>query len=76
MRKSLLSLVLCFLLLAAIVSSHVLNWAAAENLNLTSVETQVMNSINGTNAYQYDLELENIGLNHSLSATRSVRQAL
>lgn len=67
MRKSLLSLVLCLLLLAAIVSSHALNWAAAENLNLTSVETQVMNSINGTNAYQYDLELENIGLNHSLS---------
>jgi hypothetical protein len=50
-----------------IVSGHVLNWGVAENPNLTSVESQIVSMINGTNAYNYDLELEKIGLNHSLS---------
>jgi hypothetical protein len=67
MRKPLFSFILCFLLLAAIVSSNVLDWAAAKNPNLTSEETQMMNEINGTNAYNYDLELEIMGFNHSLS---------
>ncbi len=67
MRKSLLPFLLCLLLLASIVSSHVLNWAAAESPNLTSVENQIVNVINGTNAYNYDLELENMTLNHTIS---------
>jgi hypothetical protein len=67
MRKSLLSFLVCSLLLAGIISSQALNWATAENPNLTTVETQVMNKINGTNAYNYDLELENMTLNHTIS---------
>jgi len=67
MRKSLLSFLVCSLLLAGIMSSQALNLATAENPNLTTVETQVMNKINGTNAYNYDLELENMTLNHTIS---------
>ena len=67
MRKSLLSFLVCSLLLAGIMSSQALNLATTENPNLTTVETQVMNKINGTNAYNYDLELENMTLNHTIS---------
>jgi len=67
MRRSLLPLLLCSILLVPIASSHVLDWATAQNQNLTSVESQIVSMINGTNAYNYDLELEKIGLNHSLS---------
>ena len=41
------------------------NLSSAENL--TSQETQVVALVNGTNAYKYDLELERIALNHSIS---------
>jgi hypothetical protein len=67
MRDSLLSLLLCLLLCATIVSNLNASWATEQTLNLTSVETEITNRINGTNAYNYDLELESIGLNHSLS---------
>ena len=67
MQKSSLPIFICFLLSAVIVSSHVLNWAAAQGPNLSSAETQVIDMINGTKAYNYALELENIGLDHNLS---------
>jgi hypothetical protein len=67
MRKSLLSFLLCLLLLASIVGSHVLSWGAAEGSNLTSIEDQIVSVINGTSAYNYDLELENMTLNHTIS---------
>lgn len=37
------------------------------NGSLTSQESQVIELINGTGAYNYDLELEKIALNHSVS---------
>jgi len=40
---------------------------ARSNEKLTSQESQVMALVNGTNAYNYDLELEKIALNHSIS---------
>jgi hypothetical protein len=67
MRDSLFSFLLCLLLSATIVGSHTVSLAAAQNPNLTSVETAITSRINGTDAYKYDLELEKIGLNHSLS---------
>ena len=67
MQKSVLFFLVCSLLLAATVGSQVLKWAAAENPELAPVETQVTNKVNGTNIYDYDLELEKISLNHSLS---------
>lgn len=67
MRTSFLSFLVCSLLLAGTVGSQVLKCAFAENPELTPVETQVTNKVNGTNIYDYDLELEKISLNHSLS---------
>jgi len=40
---------------------------ASSNQSLTPQESQVIALINGTNAYNYDLELEKIALNHSIS---------
>jgi len=40
---------------------------ASSNENLTWQESQVMALINGTNIYNYDLKLEKIALNHSIS---------
>jgi len=67
MQKSFLSFLVCFLLLAGTVGSHVLGWAVAETPELTTVETQVTSRVSGTDTYDYDLELERISLNHSLS---------
>ena len=39
----------------------------SSNGNLTSQESQVVAMISGLSAYNYDLELEKIGLNHSVS---------
>jgi len=67
MRKSLLPILICLLLLTSIASTHFSTWVVAESPNLTSVENQIINMINGTNAYNYDLELENMTLNHTIS---------
>ena len=67
MRKSLLPILICLLLLTSIASIHFSTWVVAESPNLTSVENQIISMINGTNAYNYDLELENMTLNHTIS---------
>ena len=40
---------------------------AGSNGSLTSQESQIIALVNGTNAYNYDLELEGIALTHSIS---------
>lgn len=58
------TLILMSLLLGAVLttsSDH------AHALSLTSLESQIYGIVNGTSAYNYDLALEKIALNHSLS---------
>lgn len=39
----------------------------SQNTNLSTAESDLIMRVNGTNAYNYDLELEKIAFNHSLS---------
>jgi len=41
--------------------------ATSDYSHLSSVESEIVSQINGTNIYNYDLQLENIALNQSLS---------
>jgi len=70
MNKKTLSLTLALtLLFSAVVNVQFrrsLDYVGATE-SLTSQESQVVALVNGTNAYRYDLELEKIALNHSVS---------
>lgn len=60
-----LSIAFC-VVLALLLTNFVVS-ATSEYPRLSSVESEIVSQINGTNIYDYDLQLENIALNHSLS---------
>lgn len=62
----LLTLVFLMLLSSALGSGFVTS-ANNQNPRLSQRESEIIARINGANAYNYDLELERIALNHSLS---------
>ena len=70
MNKKTLSLALALTVLFSTVVNvqfrRTLDYVGAAE-SLTSQESQVVALVNGTNAYRYDLELEKIALNHSVS---------
>jgi len=70
MNKKTLSLALVLtMLFSAVVNvqfRRTLDYVGAAE-SLTSQESQVVALVNGTNAYRYDSELEEIALNHSVS---------
>jgi hypothetical protein len=57
----------CLAVLFLLLSSHIAPAANGPYPNLTSQEWNLISQINGTNVYNYDLEIEQITLNHSLS---------
>ena len=68
MRKKIALLTIVLLsALSMILRSQLATSTNGSNLHLTSRESEVIGRINGTNAYNYDLELEKIALNHNLS---------
>jgi hypothetical protein len=56
----------CFSLLSLMLSNQFIT-SANSYVSLTSQELEIIRLVNGTNAYNYDLELEKIALNHSIS---------
>jgi hypothetical protein len=56
-----------FCVLALILTNFVVVSATSDYSHLSSVESEIVSQINGTNIYNYDLQLENIALNQSLS---------
>ena len=56
-----------FCVLALMLTNFVVVSATSEYPRLSSVESEIVSQINGTNIYDYDLQLENIALNQSLS---------
>ena len=68
MHKKLAFLGFAFLWIAALVLSNAFVASQSNQYShLSSVESEIVSRINGTNIYGYDLELEKIALNHSLS---------
>ena len=67
MRRSLFLVLVCLLLVTSIVGTHFSAGGTAEGPNLTSVESQIISMINGTSAYNLDLELERLTLDHTIS---------
>jgi hypothetical protein len=57
----------CLAVLFLLLSSHIAPAANSPYPNLTSQEWNLISQINGTNVYNYDLEIEQITLNHALS---------
>lgn len=66
MRKKISFPILMLTLLLSTLSSAVFTRPAGSS-TLTSVESQIVEMVNGTKAYDYDLELEKIAYNHTLS---------
>ncbi len=67
MRKVQFPILVCLLLLASVANSHFSPEGVAKSPNLTSSEDHVLSMINGTSAYRYDLELESMALNRTIS---------
>lgn len=66
-KKSVLALILITWALPSLVLGNLAVQADGQYPHLSNQESQVVSLVNGTRAYDYDLELENIALNHSLS---------
>jgi len=66
LKKTLL-LVLVFLTLFSLSGASLVLGASNPSSKLTSEEKEIVSMINGTNVYNYDLELEKIALDHSIS---------
>jgi len=68
MHKKLAFSVIMFLsLLSLLISSQLVTSADNQYSRLTSREAEVIKRINGTDVYNYDLELEKIALNYSIA---------
>ncbi len=61
------SATLCLVLLAIMIACQIAKSANGQNALLSLEESNVVSYVNGTNVYNYALELEKIALNHSLS---------
>lgn len=68
MYKKFAFLALAFLWIMALLLSNALAASATSRYShLSSVESEIVSRINGADIYNYDLELRNIALDHSLS---------
>jgi hypothetical protein len=68
MQKKLALLGFAFLcIMALVLSSGLAASEIGQYPHLSSVESEIVSRINGTNIYNYDLEMEKIALNHSIS---------
>jgi hypothetical protein len=68
MHKKLAFLGLAFLWITALLLNNAFVASQSNQYShLSSVESEIVSRINGTSIYDYDLELERIALNHSLS---------
>ena len=68
MNKKLAFLVFAFVLMAAAVLDGAFAASISDQYaDLSAVESNIASRINGTSIYNYNLQLENIALNHSLS---------
>ena len=63
----LVRVLIALVLLSLVLSAQGAAQAADTYMNLTTVESNIVALINGTNAYNYDLELERIALDNSIS---------
>jgi hypothetical protein len=66
LRKSVLGVILLLCTLAFVVSGKLVQ-ANTQYPGLTELESRVVSLVNGTNVYNYDLELERIALDHNIS---------
>jgi hypothetical protein len=66
LRKYLIPFMLIPLFSLSVLHDSILT-APATGIGLTSAESQIIGMINGTEAYGYDLEMESIAYNHTLS---------
>ena len=66
MREELILMILATLLTFSLLPDTIHSVPAA-TVGLTAVESQVAGLVNGTRAYDYDVELERIAYNHTLS---------
>lgn len=68
MQKKYAFLALAFLCVIELVLSSALAASqTSQYQHLSSAESEIVSRVNGTNIYNYDLELEKIALNHSIS---------
>jgi hypothetical protein len=66
-KKAALTTVVLFSLLSAVILGEVGVFATTQYPRLTAQESEVISQVNGTSAYDYDLELERIALDHNVS---------
>lgn len=66
-KKVAFSGLLCLSLLSLVVGSQLANSTNDQNPRLTNEELEIVTRVNGTKAYDYDLELERIALNRNIS---------
>jgi len=64
-KKIFLPILISTLLLSALFSASFIK--PIRSASLTSLESEIVGLVDGTNAYNYDLELEKIAFNHTLS---------
>jgi hypothetical protein len=62
-----LSVILCLVLLPIVFTSQLGQPADGQIQGLSTDESNIILGINGTNVYNYDLELEKIALDHNIS---------
>lgn len=67
MRRTVLTSILFVLVLSAVFLGEFAASGNTEFPGLTAQESDVVSLVNGTSAYDYDLELERIALDHNLS---------
>ena len=66
-RKTVLAIILLLIALLAMFLGELAVSSNAQSSDLTAQESKVTSDVNGTNAYDYDLELEGIALDHNVS---------
>jgi len=67
LNKTVFLAVMCLSLLSSVLGSQFVASTSSQYSNLTPKESDLTAMINGTTAYNYDLQLERIALNHSIS---------
>lgn len=67
LKKAWLLSLIFLALLPLVFGTSLASAASNPSSKLTSEEEEIVSRINGTNVYNYDLGLENIALNHSIS---------
>lgn len=66
-KQNALSVILCLLLVSIVLTNQIGRSADSQVPSLSTDESNIILGINGTNVYNYDLELEKIALNPNIS---------